>query len=328
MAIKVWDDVEKEHGSQGLFDLLKLLRPPEGFHTQADAQLFSAGQEDLAIRVWQLLFAADENPQFRERIFSLAATPANCADAGAHIFNRLGIETLLEQILKDNSPQALRQRENRLVSLARQAWRLEQVNRLAREEVRHRLTPTSEGGLGQTFGADEGQVDDVQVYLAYQSGLKTHLNLPWVSEHMVYRNTAKVTQAHLDKAARTIRQMQHGDGLVNGLLEQPFWSDYLHDAYLQDFNAQGEQRDKAGSQLQELLELQQQWATGQLPAEAKARLREQLVALADELVIPYSVVLADQVLSDSTVLGLYEHIQHDYNELARRLTRQALTRLG
>lgn len=328
VAIKVWDDVEKEHGSQGLFDLLKLLRPPEGFQTEADAQLFSAGQEDLAIRVWQLLFAADENPQFRERIFSLAATPANCADAGAHIFNRLGIETLLEQILKDNSPQALRQRENRLVSLARQAWRLEQVNRLAREEVRHRLTPTSEGGLGQTFGADEGQVDDVQVYLAYQSGLKTHLNLPWVSEHMVYRNTAKVTQAHLDKAARTIRQMQHGDGLVNGLLEQPFWSDYLHDAYLQDFNAQGEQRDKAGSQLQELLELQQQWATGQLPAEAKARLREQLVALADELVIPYSVVLADQVLSDSTVLGLYEHIQHDYNELARRLTRQALTRLG
>ncbi|MGL5995435.1 MAG: NEL-type E3 ubiquitin ligase domain-containing protein [Pseudomonas proteolytica] len=328
VANKVWDDVEKEHGSQGLFDLLKLLRPPEGFQTQADAQLFSAGREDLSIRVWQLLFAADENPQFRERVFSLAATPANCADAGAHIFNRLGVETLLEQILKDNSPQALRQRENRLVSLARQAWRLEQVNRLAREEVRHRLAPTSEGGLGQTLGADEGQVDDVQVYLAYQSGLKTRLNLPWVSEHMVYRNTAKVTQAHLDKAVRTIRQMQHGDGLVNGLLEQPFWSDYLHDAYLQDFNAQGERRDKAGGQLQDLLELQQQWATGQLPAEAKARLREQLVALADELVIPHSVVLADQALPDSTVLGLYEHIQHDYNELARRLTRQALIRLG
>jgi hypothetical protein len=98
-AIQVWEDVEKEHGSQGLFDLLRLLRPPEEFQTETDAQLFRQGREDLAIRVWQLLFAVDENPQFRERIFSLAATPANCADAGAHIFNRMGVETLLEQIL-------------------------------------------------------------------------------------------------------------------------------------------------------------------------------------------------------------------------------------
>lgn len=324
VAINVWDDVEKEHGSQGVFDLLKLLRPPVEFQTEIDAQLFREGREDLAIRVWQLLFAMDENPQFRERMFSLAATPVNCADAGAHVFNRMGVETMLEHILKDNSPQALLQRESRLVNLARQSWRLDQVNRLAREEVLHRVTPVSEGGLGQTFGSGEGQVDDVQVYLAYQTGLKTRLNLPWVSEHMVYRNTARVTQAHLDRAARAIRQLQQGDGLVNGVLEQPFWSDYLHDAHLQAFNTQDELREKAGSQLQDLLELHQQWSAGQLTAEAKTHVREQLVALADELVIPHNVVLTEQPLPDSTVLGFYERIQNDYNELARRLTRQAL----
>lgn len=118
--------------------------------------------------------------------------------------------------------------------------------------------------------------------------------------------------------------MQQGDGLVNGVLEQPFWSDYLHDAHLQAFNTQDELREKAGSQLQDLLELHQQWSAGQLTAEAKTHVREQLVALADELVIPHNVVLTEQPLPDSTVLGFYERIQNDYNELARRLTRQAL----
>ena len=320
-AIQVWEDVEKEHGSQGLFDLLRLLRPPEEFQTETDAQLFRQGREDLAIRVWQLLFAVDENPQFRERIFSLAATPANCADAGAHIFNRMGVETLLEQILKDNTPRALQQRESRLVNLARQAWRLDQVNRLAREEVLHRITPLHDGGLGQTFGSGDGQVDDVQVYLAYQTGLKTRLDLPWLSEHMVYRNTAKVTPAHLDRAARAVRRLQQGDGLVDGLLEQPFWNDYLHDAHLDAFNAQAEQRQKAGSQLQDLLELHEQWI-----GEPTDELRRQLTHLADALVIPHNVVLAEQAFSDTAVLGFYTHIQRDYTELARRLTREALLR--
>ena len=318
-AIKVWEDVEQEHGSQGLFDLFKLLRPPVEFQTEIDAQLFQQGREDLAIRVWQLLFTVDQNPSFRERIFSLAATPPNCADAGAHIFNRMGVETLLEQILKDDAPQAMLQRESRLVKLARQAWRLDQVNRLAREEVRRRTLPINEGGLGQTLGIGQGQVDDVQVYLAYQTGLKARLDLPWLSEHMVYRNTAQVTQAHLDRAAHAIRQLQQGDGLINGLLEQPFWSDYLHEAYLGAFNAQRRLRTEAGSHLQDLLELHEQWVAA--PTDS---VREQLTRLADDLVIPYSVVLTEEAFSDSTVLGFYDHIQHDYNELARRLTREAL----
>lgn len=58
--------------------------------------------------------------------------------------------------------------------------------------------------------------------------------------------------------------------------------------------------------------------------ERKAHLREQLIALADELVIPHSVVLDDAPLSDATVMRLYRNIEDEYKELARRLTRQAL----
>ncbi|WP_237151273.1 NEL-type E3 ubiquitin ligase domain-containing protein [Pseudomonas sp. ADAK18] len=327
-AVQIWDDVEKEHGSQGFFDVLKLLRPPEQFQTDTDVQLFQQGREDLTTRVWQVLFAVDENPEFRDRMFSLAGTPANCADAGAHIFNRMGVETLLENIRNDDTPLGLATRESNLVKLAKQSWRLDQVNQLARKEIQHRVTPTNEGGLGQAFGSGPNQVDDVQVYLAYQTGLKTRLDLPWLSKHMVYRDTARVTQTHLDTAFGDITQREQGDGLVNGLLEQPFWSDYLHDAYLEEFNTQREKRANAGSQLEDLLEAQQEWASAQVTPERKASLREQLITLADELVIPHTVVLAEQPLSDATVRDLYDHIQHDYNELGRRLTRDALQNAG
>jgi hypothetical protein len=328
LAAQVWEGVEREHGSQGFFDVLRLLQPPTQFQTEIDAQLYQQGRDDLAIRVWQILFAVDENPQFRERIFSLAGVPANCADAGAHIFNRMGVETLLEDILQDNSPQGLATREARLAQLARQSWRLDQVNRLAREEIRHRTAPENEGGLAQAFGSGDNEVDDVQVYLAYQTGLKARLDLPWLSEHMVYRNTARVTSTHLNEAARRIDALEQGEGLVDGMLEQGFWSDYLQDAYLQDFTVQREARNHAGSQLDDLLELQKEWSDAQVTPQRKADVRQRLVALADELAIAVSEVLTDEPLSDETVLRLYTHIQRDYNELARRLTRQALTNAG
>lgn len=327
-AIKVWDDVEKEHGSQGFFDVLKLLQPPEQFQADIDEQLFQQGRDDLSIRVWQILFAIDEDPQFRDRIFSLAAVPPNCGDAGANTFNTLGVETLLENILKDDTPQGLSTREERLVTLAKQSWRLNTLKEYARSDIAHRTNPVRDGGLGQVFGSAEGQVDEVEVHLAYQTGLKQRLDLPWLSEHMIYRDTAQVTPTQIDNAATFVLGKENGDGLVNGLLEQQFWSDYLHDAYLEQFNTRSAQREKAGSLLGDLLDAQKEWASTHLTPERKAALREQLTTLANELDIPHNVALAEQPLPDATVRKLYDDIQHDYNELSRQLTRQALQKAG
>jgi hypothetical protein len=271
-----------------------------------------------------VLFAVDENPQFRERIFSLAGAPANCADAGAQIFNRIGVETLLENILKDQSPAGLASRESRLATLAKQSWRLDQVNERARAEIKYRTDPISQGGLGQAFGSGDNQVDDVQVYLAYQTGLKARLDLPWLSEHMVYRNTARVTETHLSRAARYIAHQERGNGLVDGMLEQPFWNEYLQEKYVESFNQALEQRAEAGSQLEDLLEAHREWVSPSVSVERKATLRTQLVSLADTLNLAQAEVLEEQPLSDATVNTFYEHIQRDYRDLARRLTRQAL----
>ncbi len=117
--------MEQEHGSQGLFDLFKLLRPPVEFRTEIDAQLFQQGREVWPIRVWQLLFTVDQNPSFRERIFSLAATPPDTRVPARICSIAWASKPCLSRYLKDDAPQAMLQRESRLVKLARQAWRLD-----------------------------------------------------------------------------------------------------------------------------------------------------------------------------------------------------------
>lgn len=326
-AQQLWDELEHEHGSQGFFEVIKLLKP-EGFQTEADQALFSRGRHDLTRRIWEVMIAIDRDPQFRERVFSLAGTPANCADAGAHIFNRIGVETLLENIRRGHVPQTDATRESQLVSLARQSSRLERVNALAHAEIRRRTAPPEEGGLGLAFGSEDNQVDDVQVYLAYQTGLKTRLDLPWLSEHMVYRNTARVTQEELDQAYEAILDQERGDGLVNALLEQPFWSEHLQDTHQAEYQAAFQEREWAGSQLEDLQDLQREWANAQVSAPRKTELHQQLIDLADALLIPHSVVLTQEPLSTSTMMRLYADIEHAYKEVSRTLTRQALSTAG
>lgn len=321
---KIWNDLEAEHGSQGFFRVIKMLERPEGFQTEIDEQLFQQGQQDLTRRVLQVLYAADENPDFRDRMFSLAAMPDNCVDAAANTFNSMGVETLLEDILKDHTPQGLASRESRLVTLARQVWRLKKVNEFARQDIQRRTAPTHEGGLGQEYGSGPNQVDGVEIQLAYQTGLKRQLDLPWLSEHMAYRTTAGVTQTDLDNAVRIITELEKGDGLVNGVLEQPFWDDYLQDAHLDAFKVQREQRAQAISQMIDLHSAHEEWASASVTPEREAQLREQIVTLANELVIPHSVVLSKEPLSDTTLKRLYDDIADHYQQLERQLTRQAL----
>lgn len=323
----IWDDLENEPGSEGFFNMIRLLQP-QGFQTLQDHALYVRGRDDLRKRVWDVLIAADRDPRFRERVFSLAGAPVNCADAGANTFNRIGVETLLENILRDHSLEGLARRESLLISLARQTWRLERVKEIAREDIRHRTAPVSEGGLGQAFGSEANQVDDVEVYLAYQTGLKRRLDLPWLSEHMSYRSVAGVSAQQLKTAYDTVAELEAGAGLVNGLLEQSFWTEYLEEAHACAFKAQREQREQATSHLEDLREAHEQWRSPKVTAKRKARLQQQLTRLAETLGAAAADILAEQALSDALLKQLYEKIQDTYNALPRRLTRQAVEKAG
>jgi len=332
-ARALWNTLENQPGSQGFFEILKLLRPSQVMQTEADRKLFKKGRKDLKDRVWDVLVAIDRDPQLRERFFAEASAPVNCADAGAQVFNKLGIETLLADILQDSTEQGLATRDNKLVELAWQTWRLKQLNEFAKQDIIRRTQPVAQGGLGLGFGSGALEVDEVQVYLAYQTGLKTRLDLPWLSEHMAYRNTAKVTRDQLDAAYQSVISAAANDGAVKGVLDQDFWRDHLEDKHADQYAARRRERDDAGGELADLLDEQKEWAATETTPERKAQLRTQIVRRLNEfkrmgLKIADSTILVDHALSDATVQKLYEEVQRPYRELGIRLTREALQNAG
>jgi hypothetical protein len=125
--------------------------------------------------------------------------------------------------------------EARLITLAKGKSRLDQVNEIGRATIQSRLQ------AGETFQAvDEdgeitGTIDEVEVYLAFQTGLADRLELPWQSRDMLFRAMAEVDDAQIDQAYQSILALEVGDGLVNQIVEQRFWRKYLKSRYPREF---------------------------------------------------------------------------------------------
>lgn len=119
--------------------------------------------------------------------------------------------------------------------MAKGKSRLDQVNEIARATIQSRLQ------AGETFQAvDEdgeitGTIDEVEVYLAFQTGLADRLELPWQSRDMLFRAMAEVDDAQIDQAYQSILALEVGDGLVNQIVEQRFWRKYLKSRYPREF---------------------------------------------------------------------------------------------
>ena len=231
---RLWSAVELEHGSQGFFEVIRYLQPPEFFETVADEQRYTANQPQLAQQVWRLLRTVHTDSGLRERLFRLSSFPGLCADGGAQIFNEMGIEVLASEA-RHQAISGL-EREARLVTLARGAARLKLLSKVIREDIAHRLKPVAEGGLGlrlrsQMQDGQPGTVDEVDIYLAYQTSLAERLDLPWLSDHMLYRRTANVSAGRIAQAYTTVEELGEGDGLVNQMLLEPYWEEHLRERY-------------------------------------------------------------------------------------------------
>lgn len=214
---KNWDELEREPNAQGFFEVLEQLAESADY-------VDDAYRPGLTERVWRMLDAASENTSLREELFRMASNPDSCADAGAQIFNEMGGKVLIHEAYLAGSPEQI---EARLVRLAKGKARLDQVNEIARATIQRRLQ------AGETFQAvDEdgevtGTIDEVEVYLAFQTGLADRLELPWQSRGMLFREIAGVDDVQIDQAYQSILALEAGDGLVNQIIEQRFWRKYL-----------------------------------------------------------------------------------------------------
>jgi hypothetical protein len=223
------------------------------------------------------------------------------------VFNNMGIKVLASEAYALSTSNAVL--EHKLVNLAKGAARLARVDDIARAD----------------FGSREGNPDEVEVYLAYETGLAKRLGLPWQSESMLHRPLANVSGKTLDTAFDTVMAMEAGDGLINDMLEQPFWEKYLRDTYPNEFRRNTRLYESKSDLLDELREAQHAWARSKNQQIAQRRaLKQRLQDLARRLDVDDSVVLTDEDMSDEVYFRLLHDMGYEEKELSRKLTRAAL----
>jgi hypothetical protein len=301
--IKNWEELKHESDS-GPF--LSFINGAEDF---ADYRAGGESRTQLLDRLWRMLDAVYIDTPLREKLFTMAKDPVRCADAGAQLFNNMGIEVLaFEAHVYSTDPEIL---ENKLVMLAKGSARLELVNDIARADMSSRA----------------GNPDEVEVYLAYQTGLAGRLDLPWQSESMLYRAVSGVTDDMIDSAYDTVLSMEKGDGLVNRMLELDFWERFLRETYPSQFEENRQVYLSKSEQLDTLLSTQLEWGNStQLTKIQRMDLRNRLIELMDGFSIEEDVVFSGTPISEDIYSWLLINLGDEEKELARRLTREAMRR--
>lgn len=283
---------------------LSFINGASGF---ADYRAGGEARAKLLERLWRVVDAAYIDTPLREKLFAMAKDPVRCGDAGAQLFNNMGIEVLTFEAYSGTTDPV--QLETSLVKLCKGSARLELVNDVARADMSSR----------------SGDPDEVEVYLAYQTGLAKRLSLPWQSEGMLYRPVSGVTDAMIDNAYTTVLSFENGDGLVNKMLELDFWERFLRETYPSQFEENKQLYLSKIERLETLRTTQHEWANSiHLTEVQRTELRTRLKELTNDFIVPDSVIFADEPMSEDVYNRLLNDIGHDEKELSRRLTREAM----
>lgn len=302
---EAWHELAEEPNSDGFFTII------EDLTHSADYTAGGKANDQLTDRVWRMIGAMDIDTPLREELFLMSTDPEGCADAGAQLFNNMGVKTLASEAYSYSTNRA--ELERKLVTLAKSASRLDQVGEIARADIRTR----------------GGNPDEVEVHLAYETGLAKSLDLPWQSEDMMFRPTAGVDNQTITTARDTVLEREAGDGLVNQMIEQPFWERYLRDNWPGEIESNKRMHLEKFDWLDDLRTAQTQWVqAADLPPAQRAVLKKNLTDLADRLSVPHKEVLTGQAMSDATYERLLRDIGYQEKQLSRQLTREAMSRAG
>lgn len=327
---ELWKDLEHEHGSQGFFEVIKALEPPEFFEDPSDQALYEQNSATMRSQVRRMLSSMKTDHDLRQTLFRMSSFPGLCPDAGMQIFNGMGIEVEASQARRfDRTPA---EREERLIKLAKGAANLKLLNHVARADIAHRLKPVEQGGRGLRLTSDvingePGTVDEVEVHLAYQTRLARRLGLPWVSEHMLYRATAEVSEVSITQAHTAVLALSEGDGLVDQILLEPYWENFLKEHYATDYEANENSIDEQFALLDKLQSEQQALAQSpDLTEPQKVEKREQLKLMVEQLQIEDRVV-PDEPMSDELYNQLLNDLGRRRQEWLREQTRLSLGRI-
>lgn len=318
----VWADLENEPGSEPFFnELRKLAQSADAVAADHEAKV------DLRRKVWSMVEATAGNTALREKLFRMAAAPTTCVDAGAQLFNAMGLEVLIVQAYELREPELI---ETQLLKLARGKSRLDELGRIARERIDalllegHRFPEYDmEGALVSHLDA-QGQpvtdIDEVEIHMIYPTQLATRLDLPWQSREMMF-HAPDVSPVMVSEAYDRVLRKEAGPLLQERLVEQPFWVDYLKRRYSQAFEAL---RAKA-EPLLDLQAAQQAWLDSDSSVQ-RIHWRAQVRRLAKLLGKPESEIRPGEVMSDAQYYAEMAAIATQEKALIGKLTEEALQR--
>ena len=210
---EVWNEVEDEFGSVPFFNEIRKLT--ESYHFKGD----KAFRVDMTAKVWRMLDAMAKNTPLREKLFAMATAPTACVDAGAQLFNAMGLEVLTHEAYELANPGLV---EAELVLLARGKSRLDELSKIARKVVDERITNGEQFRRVDAAGGVTGSIDEVEVHLAYMTDLADRLDLPWQTRKMQFRKIAAVTPQMIEAACQRVLDLEAGDLLRDSISEQPF----------------------------------------------------------------------------------------------------------
>lgn len=172
-------------------------------------------------RIWRMLGACDGNTELRTILFTQAGGERTCEDRLLLVLSELETTLYVERLA---AGQKLAERETSLLKAGRGLYRLDEINTLAARKV-------------EALKRMGGEVDPIEVYLAYRTHLAESLGLPGQPDGMYYMTDSRVTSADLNTAMLQVLREETPERLSAALAERPFWDRYVHVRYPEQVDA-------------------------------------------------------------------------------------------
>ncbi|OPY95976.1 E3 ubiquitin--protein ligase [Bradyrhizobium sacchari] len=182
-VVATWQHFGHEAGAADYARFLDRLRGTVNYHHETFRQAVAEDLRQAAVR-----------PRLREQYFELASgANASCEDRVTLVWN--GMQTA--RLNADVEDGAYDGRLGELLQNGRVMFRLEALDGIAREKVNslRRADP-------------DADVDDIEVYLAYQTQLRDALELRHIAPDMRFMNVSHVTEDDVASADETVRDQE------------------------------------------------------------------------------------------------------------------------
>lgn len=202
-----WDAIEQRPNSERFFRVLRQLLHSADFHRRP---------QSVARRVLALLQLMTDNRVLCDELLTVANDEWGCQDGATWCLSNLELKVLVWNA--HNNPQG--DSESALLDLGRRLWRLDEVDRIAMQDI-------------VTRG---GNPDESEVGLAYRLGLRERLNLPLEVGDMSFRPIAGVDEARLAQAHAQVLEAQTQERLARSLVERDFWQAHLERTHAADLS--------------------------------------------------------------------------------------------